>query len=71
METLRTSEQLRWARSRLKWSPDVLAKRARVPVALVKRLESLDGPLDAGAKIERIRALQAALEKAGVRFAEG
>jgi predicted transcriptional regulator len=71
MQTLCTSEQLRRARNELQWSPEALAKRARVPVALVKRLESLDGPLDAGAKIERIRALQAALEKAGVRFPEG
>jgi predicted transcriptional regulator len=71
MQTLRSSEQLRRARSQLQWTQDILAKRARVPVALVKRLESLDGPLDAGAKIEMIRALQAALEKAGVRFPEG
>lgn len=71
MQTLRSSEQLRRARNELQWSPEALAKRARVPVALVKRLESLDGPLDAGAKIERIRALQAALEKAGIRFPEG
>jgi predicted transcriptional regulator len=69
MQTLRTSEQLRRARSDLQWSPEVLAKRARVPVALVKRLESLEGPLDGGARIERIQALQITLEKAGANFA--
>jgi predicted transcriptional regulator len=68
MQTLCTSEQLRRARSSLKWTPEVLAKRARVPVAMVKRLESLNGPLDGGTKVESIRALQAVLEKAGVSF---
>jgi predicted transcriptional regulator len=68
MQTLCTSEQLRRARSSLKWTPEILAKRARVPVAVVKRLESLNGPLDGGAKVESIRALQAVLEKAGVSF---
>jgi hypothetical protein len=71
MQTLCTSEQLRRARSSLKWNPDTLAKRARVPVAVVKRLESLNGPLDGGAKVETIQALQAVLEKAGFRFSEG
>ena len=65
MQTLCTSEQLRRARFHLEWSQEVLAKRARVPVGVVKRLESLNGPLDGGAKIEVIRALQVALEKAG------
>jgi predicted transcriptional regulator len=68
MQTLCTSEQLRRARSSLKWTPEVLAKRARVPVAVVKRLKSLNGPLDGGAKVESIHALQAVLEKAGVSF---
>jgi len=68
MQTLCTSEQLRRARSSLKWTPEVLAKRACVPVAVVKRLESLNGPRDGGAKVESIRALQAVLEKAGVSF---
>jgi predicted transcriptional regulator len=68
MQTLCTSEQLRRARSSLKWTPEVLAKRAHVPVAVVKRLESLNGPLDGGAKVESIRALQAVFEKAGVSF---
>jgi predicted transcriptional regulator len=69
MQTLRTSEQLRRARYDLQWTQDALAKRARVSVAVVKRLESLEGPLDRGAKIESIRALQVALEKAGASFA--
>jgi predicted transcriptional regulator len=68
MQTLCTSEQLRKARGNLKWTPEVLAKRARVPVAVVKRLESLNGPLDGGAKVESIRALKAVVEKAGVSF---
>jgi predicted transcriptional regulator len=68
MQTLCTSEQLRRARFQLEWSQEVLAKRARVPVGVVRRLESLNGPLD-GAKIELIRALQVALEKAGASLA--
>jgi ribosome-binding protein aMBF1 (putative translation factor) len=69
MQTLCTSEQLRRARLQLEWSQEVLAKRARVPVGVVKRLETLNGPLDGGAKIELIRALQVALEKAGASLA--
>jgi ribosome-binding protein aMBF1 (putative translation factor) len=69
MQTLCTSEQLRRARFQLEWSQEVLAKRARVPVGVVRRLESLTGPLDGGAKLELIRALQVALEKAGVSLA--
>jgi ribosome-binding protein aMBF1 (putative translation factor) len=65
---LHTSEQLRTARFQLEWSQEVLAKRARVPVSVVRRLESLNGPLDGGAKIQLIRALQVALEKAGASF---
>jgi ribosome-binding protein aMBF1 (putative translation factor) len=61
-----TSEQLLRARFQLEWSQEVLAKRARVPIGVVQRLEALKGPLDGGAKIELIRALQVALEKAGV-----
>ena len=61
-----TSEQLRRVRFQLEWSQEILAKRARVPVGVVRRLEALNGPLDGGAKIEVIRALQVALEKAGV-----
>jgi predicted transcriptional regulator len=68
MQTLCTSKQLRRARGELNWTPDTLAKRARVPVAVVKRLEALNGPLDGGAKVESIRALQAVLEKAGISF---
>jgi ribosome-binding protein aMBF1 (putative translation factor) len=69
MQTLCTSEKLRQARLQLEWSQEVLAKRARVPVGVVKRLETLNGPLDGGAKIELIRALQVALEKAGASLA--
>ena len=69
MQTLCTSEQLRRARCKLEWSQEVLAKRARVPVGVVKRLETLNGPLDGGAKLELIRALQVALEKAGASLA--
>ena len=71
MQTLFTSEQLRRARFQLEWSQEILAKRARVPVGVVRRLESLNGPLDQSAKIETVQALQAALDKAGVRFPEG
>ena len=66
MQTLFTSEQLRRARFQLEWSQEVLAKRARVPVGVVRRLEALNSPLDGAAKIKLIRALQVALEKAGV-----
>ncbi len=69
MQTLFTSEQLRRARFQLEWSQEVLAKRARVPVGVVRRLEALNSPLDGTAKIKLIRALQVALEKAGASLA--
>ncbi len=65
MQALFTSQELRRARLQLEWSQEVLVKRARVPVGVVRRLESSNGPLEGGAKIEVIRALQVALEKAG------
>ncbi len=68
IQMLHSSEQLRMARLQLEWSQEVLAKRARVPVGVVRRLEALDGPLDGGAKIQVIRALQVALEKGGASF---
>src|SRR3712207_2431516 len=66
MQTLFTSEQLRRARFQLEWSQEVLAKRARVPVGVVRRLEALNSHIDGAAKIKLIRALQVALERAGV-----
>src|SRR5215211_1773270 len=54
MQTLFTSEQLRRARFQLEWSQEILAKRARVPVGVVRRLEGLNSPLDGAAKIKLI-----------------
>ena len=60
------SLQIRAARAMLKWSAEQLASQAAVSLRTVKRLELLDGPLNARAKT--IEAIQTALESAGIEF---
>ena len=60
------SLQIRAARAMLKWSAEQLASQAAVSLRTVKRLELLDGPLNARA--QTIEAIQAALESAGIEF---
>lgn len=63
---VRYSEQLRAARSLLGWSQELLAKRADVGVATIRRMEAQDGPIRGIS--ETIWRLQSCLEKAGVVF---
>ena len=61
-----TAEQLRAARSLLRWQQSDLAKASSVSAPTIKRLEAMDGPLSGHAST--INALQAAIEAAGVIF---
>lgn len=61
-----TAEQLRAARSLIRWQQSELAAASGVSLPTIKRLEAMDGMLSGHATT--IRALQAALEAAGVQF---
>lgn len=61
-----TSEQLRAARSLLRWQQSDLAEASGISIPTIKRLEAMDGEL--GGHAATIRALTAALENAGVQF---
>lgn len=58
--------QLRAARALLGWRQEDLARRAKVGLATVQRIEQSDGLAAGNAKT--IWKLQAALEKTGIRF---
>ena len=58
--------QLRAARALVRWSPDDLAARTRVPLATILQVEAEDGPVSVTAA--DARALRLALERAGVEF---
>lgn len=65
-----TSEQVRAARALLRLDQGELARRARVSAATIRRLESAGGTAKVGE--DKVAAVQAELEKAGVEFiAEG
>ena len=61
-----TSAQIRAARATLRWSAEKLSAQAGVSLRTVKRLELLDGNLNA--RDQTIAALQRALEAGGVEF---
>jgi transcriptional regulator with XRE-family HTH domain len=71
MLALYTVDQLRRARTQLKWTQLDLARRARVDLKTVKRLEAAKGSLDSVAKMETLQALQDTLEGAGISFMDG
>jgi transcriptional regulator with XRE-family HTH domain len=58
--------QLRAGRALLGWRQEDLAKQADVGLATLQRIEQGDGPASGNAKT--IWKLQAALERAGIRF---
>jgi transcriptional regulator with XRE-family HTH domain len=66
MGSTMTSEQLRAARGLLRWGQQDLATAAGISVPTIKRLEATEGEL--GGHTATIRALQTALEGAGVQF---
>jgi transcriptional regulator with XRE-family HTH domain len=57
---------LRAARALLSWHQDELAKKAQIGLATLQRLERGEGVL--AAHVSTAVKLQAALEKAGIRF---
>ena len=61
-----TGAQVRAARALVRWSAQELAKRSRVGVSTVQRIEAVEGvPSATGTNLE---AIQSALEAAGVVF---
>jgi transcriptional regulator with XRE-family HTH domain len=62
-----TSAHLRAARALLRWEQQTLASKANVSVETVKRLEKMEGQLDA-TRVATVNGLQRALEAAGVQF---
>jgi transcriptional regulator with XRE-family HTH domain len=61
-----TGTQIRAARAALRWSADVLAKKAKVGIQTVKRLEAVDGVPPS--RSSTLLVVQAALEAAGIEF---
>jgi len=61
-----TGRQLRAARMLLGMEQIELAKRARVAIGTVRRMESFDG--EVGARTSTLSLVKRALEKAGVEF---
>ena len=61
-----TGAQIRDARSRLGWSAQQLAKKARVPEPTVTRAERSSG--EAAITLDQERKIRAALQKAGMDF---
>jgi predicted transcriptional regulator len=61
-----TGRQLRAARALLGMEQIELAKRSRVAIGTIRRMESFDGEI--GARISTLSLVLKALEKAGVEF---
>jgi transcriptional regulator with XRE-family HTH domain len=61
-----TGRQLRAARALIGMEQIDLAKRARVAIGTIRRMESFDGEI--GARTGTLSLVQRALEKAGVEF---
>ena len=60
------SAQIRAARAMIRWSAEDLAHHAHVPLALIRRVEAVDGPPPiAEGDVAKLRH---ALERAGVLF---
>lgn len=54
----------------LNWSQSELARQAELSVETIKRLESMQGTLDA-TKVSTLSAITRAFEEAGVEFTNG
>ena len=62
-----TSAQLRAARAMLDWSQSKLAREAGVSVETIKRLERMEGALEA-TKVATLEAIRQCLIGAGIEF---
>jgi transcriptional regulator with XRE-family HTH domain len=58
--------QIRAARALLGWRQDDLARAAKVGIATIRRIESLDGPFMG--KVPTLVRIQEAFERAGIQF---
>jgi predicted transcriptional regulator len=63
---LPTGAQLRAARALLRLEKEQLAEMSGVSSATIRKLEAVDGPLDA--RTSTLRALQSVLSRGGVEF---
>jgi predicted transcriptional regulator len=61
-----TGRQLRAARVLLGWEQIELAKRSRVAIGTIRRMESFSGQI--GSRTSTLSQVQQALEKAGIQF---
>lgn len=61
-----TGRQLRAARALLGWEQIELAKRSRVAIGTIRRMESFDGEI--GSRTSTLSQVLAAVEKAGIEF---
>ena len=61
-----TGRQLRAARALLGWGQLDLAKKSRVAIGTIRRMEAFDG--EVGARTRTLSRVQATLEKGGVEF---
>lgn len=65
-----TSAQMRAARAMLDWSQAKLAEESGVSVETIKRLERMDGAIEA-TKVATLDAIRKTLVGAGVEFTNG
>jgi predicted transcriptional regulator len=63
---LLTGRHIRAARALIGWGQDDLAKRAKVALRTVRRMEGFDGPV--GARTDTVGKVAGVLQKAGVEF---
>lgn len=64
-----TGSQIRSARAALRWSADVLARKAGLGVQTIKRLEGVDGV--PGSRTATLLQVMLTLEAAGIEFIGG
>jgi len=65
---MRYSAQIRAARALLGWSQDQLARRAKIGLATLRRIEQTEGIVKGN--FSTVLKIQKALEQAGVQFIE-
>lgn len=63
---LLTGRHIRAARALLGWAQSDLARKARVALRTVRRMEGFDGPV--GARTDTLGKVAGVLQKAGVEF---
>ncbi|MGB6688002.1 MAG: helix-turn-helix transcriptional regulator [Terracidiphilus sp.] len=61
-----TGRQLRAARALLGWEQIELAKRSRVAIGTIRRMESFHGEI--GSRTSTLSQVQTTVEKAGIEF---